>query len=104
MGSPGAGGGARTRTACTSSLPGSSTTARRTILRCPVGHHNEWQKAIPLKLKDGTSHASLALLAKAVGDTEVPEDRLVPVAQYLGSRGYHVTWNAEQKKVYATGG
>ncbi len=65
--------------------------------------NNEWQKAIPLKLKDGTSHASLALLAKAVGDTEVPEDRLVPVAQYLGSRGYHVTWNASRRKVLRHG-
>lgn len=63
--------------------------------------NDEWQKAVPLTLKNGIAYMPLSELAAATGDKGVTDQREVPVAQYLGSRGYLIKWNNEQKKVYA---
>lgn len=59
------------------------------------------ESGVPLMLKDGVSYASLRLLAAATGDLSPGEDRLIPVAQYLKARGFHVSWNAREKAVHA---
>ncbi len=61
-----------------------------------------WQKAIPLTLHDGIAYASLLQLECATGaDGTGIEDRQVPAAVHLRNKGYDVTWNGRQKKVYA---
>jgi len=52
-------------------------------------------------LRDGTSYASLNVLAQATGDVGVEMDRNVPAAAYLRARGYIVTWDEASKLITA---
>lgn len=60
------------------------------------------KKPIDLMLRDGVSYAELSELAKAIGDDDVEINHWVPVASYLRSHGYKITWDATKKQVIAS--
>jgi hypothetical protein len=63
--------------------------------------NNAWEKALPIWIRDGIAYADIEEMAAQIGDTDVIESQEVPVGQYLRANGYRVTWNGEQRKIYA---
>jgi hypothetical protein len=64
--------------------------------------NDDWKKAIPLWLEDGTAYANIDDLEEVVGEDDgIVESQRVPVAQFLRSYGFSVKWDGSAKKVYA---
>jgi len=62
--------------------------------------NDDFDNIIPVTITNGVSMASAKALNKLIG-VDVEAEKLIPVSWFLTTHGYHVTWNAEQKKVYA---